>query len=201
MTFTFLDPFDITDLGVPDDWEEFDQSLGLPTIHNCDLGNPRQAFLWVFVGLPGVVGAPLVFPIEYWELVSFHMVELGLRNAAEPVKKYRPSTESLLEKNSAAGEWVSMEEPDPEPTTLADVTRANVPEDQRAALRTTMLDKLGFPEGAENVDMHVEELARRLKVNVDRLVMALADYGIENITVDSTIDRVVAERLIAHMGL
>ncbi|OZF40743.1 hypothetical protein CH296_00355 [Rhodococcus sp. 14-2496-1d] len=198
---TFTDLFDPTDLGVPDDWEEFDQSLGLPTIHNCDLGNPRQVFLWCFVGLPGVVGAPLVFPIEYWELVSFHMVELGLRLAADPIKKYRPTTESMLQKSTAAGTWVGMDEVDPEPTTLADVTRAQVPADQRAELRGVMLDKLGFPEGAEDVDMPVSELATRLKVNVDRLVMVLADYGIENITVDSTIDRVVAERLVAHMGL
>lgn len=197
----FRDPFAGVRLGKPDEWEPFDQSLGIPTRDNCDLENPRQTFLWQYVGLPGVVGAPLVFPIEYWELVSFHQVLAGARLAAVPQIKYRPSTDSMLNKTTAAGEWVDPSEPDPTPTTLADVTEAQIPESQRAELREHTLSKMGFPSGQESINMPVAELATRLKINVDRLVMVLAEFGIENLSVDSVIDRVVAERIVEHMGL
>ncbi|NKS02515.1 DUF2744 domain-containing protein [Rhodococcus hoagii] len=33
----------------------------LPTLENCDPNDPEEMFLPFFVGLPDVIGAPLVF--------------------------------------------------------------------------------------------------------------------------------------------
>ncbi|MFF1531504.1 DUF2744 domain-containing protein, partial [Cellulomonas sp. NPDC058312] len=95
------------------------EGSGVPTRENCDLRNPRQAFLWMFTGMPGVKGAPLIFPTEYWEMVSYHQWECGARPSAKPTKKYQVSRESMMNHWTAAGKWVGLDEPDAPQTTLA----------------------------------------------------------------------------------
>lgn len=57
-----------------------------------------------FAGLPGVVGAPMITGTEFWADVARHLIELGWRWAAEPIKTY--SAPSSLERAEAAGTWV-----------------------------------------------------------------------------------------------
>lgn len=57
-----------------------------------------------FVGLPLVVGAPMVMGPEYWLEVARHQVEVGIRICCEPIKDYRPG--ASIDKDSAAGLWV-----------------------------------------------------------------------------------------------
>ncbi|MGN0125729.1 MAG: DUF2744 domain-containing protein, partial [Rhodococcus sp. (in: high G+C Gram-positive bacteria)] len=61
-----------------DQWPAW-EGQGLPTYDNCDLTNPRQAMLWTFTAMPGVQGAPLPLPTEYWETVSWRQWMLGIR--------------------------------------------------------------------------------------------------------------------------
>lgn len=186
-----------------DDFPKWD-GVGLPTRDNCDLENPRQMFLWQYTALPGVVGAPMVFPVEYWELVSFHQWQLGSRLAEEPVKKYQVTQGSMLDPYSAAGKWVGLDEADPETKTLADVVD-EMPLAHQRELKQVVMDKMGFgpeqEEAAKTVGhMQVVDLAARLKINPDRLVMVLADFGLD-VTPESYVERDVGERLAAHLGL
>lgn len=58
----------------------------------------------LFVGLPGVVGAPLVMGPDYWVEIARHLVETGVRVCADSIKHYVPG--DSLDKSKAAGEWV-----------------------------------------------------------------------------------------------
>lgn len=66
-----------------------------------------------FVGLPGVVGAPMVMGEGYWRDVAEHLLELGVRIVADPIKHYEAGTS--LDRHEAAGKWVYDEDiPAPE---------------------------------------------------------------------------------------
>ena len=56
-----------------------------------------------FVGLPGVVGAPMITGPDFWADVARHLIELGWRWNAQPIKTYEAPTS--LERREAAGTW------------------------------------------------------------------------------------------------
>lgn len=192
-------------LGNVDDWEKWDEEFGLPQLSNCDLENPRQTFLWMFTAMPGVVGAPLMLGADYWELVSFHLVELGARLTGDRIKKYRPSDSSMLNRWTAAGSWVDVSEPDPDPETLKDIVKA-MPQADQMALRKVVTSELGLdgveplPPSAPAAHMSVTELAKRLDIDVARALQVLTDFGLE-VDAESWIDRGIAERVVVHLGL
>ncbi|MFD4294131.1 DUF2744 domain-containing protein [Rhodococcus sp. NPDC058532] len=112
----------------------------LPTIDKCDLSDPEEVFLWTYLGLPDVIGAPLVWPIPFWRKVSKHQIDCGLMlqcpscGHREPPKiKYRiDATEDLM--MGGGGRWVPADEPDPERDILAERLDAIRPDLQRAML-------------------------------------------------------------------
>lgn len=63
-----------------------------------------QAISALFIGLPGVVGAPLVMGPDYWLDVARHLIEAGVRLVADPIKHYEPA--DSLEASKAAGKWI-----------------------------------------------------------------------------------------------
>lgn len=70
-----------------------------------------QAVSVLFIGLPGVVGAPLVMGPDYWVDVARHLVECGVRLVADSIKHYEPG--DSLEAAKAAGKWCyDSHEPD-----------------------------------------------------------------------------------------
>jgi len=85
---------------------------GFPRRENCDLNNPRQAFLWMMVALPGVRGAQMVMPIAYNELVSEHLWKCGARPSADPVIKYQPPLANDPHWLTSPGRWVPVDSPE-----------------------------------------------------------------------------------------
>lgn len=98
----------------------------IPTRENCDLADPEEMFLWMFVSLPELKGALAILPFEYYRLVSKRMYELGARLGAEPTLKLRlPQTEEAW--LTGAGTWVPIDEPDPPVQEAVDIVRALPP--------------------------------------------------------------------------
>ncbi|GAA4758799.1 phage gene 29 protein family protein [Gordonia alkaliphila] len=61
-----------------------------------------------FVGLPTVIGAPLILADEVWREVAVHQLELGARICGDipAIKTYTaPTPAEALEVQSAAGHW------------------------------------------------------------------------------------------------
>lgn len=67
-----------------------------------------EAVAATFVGLPTVIGAPLLMAEEVWREVARHQLELGVRlcACAPPIKTYTaPTPEEALDVGTAAGRW------------------------------------------------------------------------------------------------
>jgi hypothetical protein len=86
---------------------------GVPTRDNCDPTNPREFALWAFTALPGVNGAPLMLPPDFFMAVSEHLWELGFRHVEEPIKKWRPPAAHDPHWATSPGQWVPLDTPDP----------------------------------------------------------------------------------------
>jgi len=185
-----------------DQWPAW-EGQGLPLRENCDLRNPRQAFLWMFTGMPGVVGAPLMLGTEYWEMQSWRMWILGARPSAKPTLKYQPPKNAVADRWTAQGEWVSMETPDLPQSSWTDVV-AQLPQSDRAELKQVVLEKMGFedvPElSAPAGHLQVSELASRLDVDGGQVVELLGNLGLD-VDPDAYVGREIADRLVAHLGL
>lgn len=185
-----------------DQWEPWN-GRGIPTRDNCDLENPRQAFLWMFTAQPGQKGAPLMMAGDYYELQSYHMWILGARPQRPPELKYRPPNNMVADRWAAQGEWVDLDEPDPPRTTMADIV-AKLPQQDRAELKQLINDKLGVEDVADPSTpagwLRVDALASRLGVEVDQVRQLLADFGMESNAFD-LVSRDISQRIAAHLGL
>lgn len=60
----------------------------------------------MFVGLPGLNGAQLIMPIEYFRMVSQRLWDLGCRPVEEPALEYIPPSASEPNWATSAGKWV-----------------------------------------------------------------------------------------------
>lgn len=111
----------------------------LPTRENCDLENPEEMFLWMFVALPGVKGAPMLMVMEYYRLVSQRLYDLGARLACEecghataPTLKYQLPRSGDPHWISGMGKWVTLDTPDLDEPTITTVVAALSPADKAA---------------------------------------------------------------------
>lgn len=180
------------------------EGRGVPTRENCDLTNPRQKFLWMYTAMPGMKGAPLMMPAEYWEMQSWRMSCLGADVVNEPLLKWQ-APESTINAHMAAGKWVDINTPEPDRKSIADMIRA-LPQKDRADLRAAVLEQMGLEDdgdrpGPPAMQYTVATLAQRLDTQVPDLLEVLANLGVPNLHAESRVGRDVADRIAAHMGL
>ena len=185
-------------------FEDFEPwgNKGVPLFENCDPDNPRQKFLPMFTAMPGLKGAPLLMPPEYWETVSWRMCVLGAAIVAEPGLKYQPPR-TVANPWSAPGKWVDLDTPDEPRPTLDDIVDG-LSQSDRAELGQIMMDRLGVePQTATAPppgQYLVSELARRLELDVDEVIRILGAFGLK-VGPDSLVGRDVADRIVVHLGL
>ena len=168
------------------------QGKSVPTLENCDPLNPRQAFLWMFTGA-GFSGFPMLHQSEYWESISEHLVEcLGIPldengRLLEPIgeslgwkarRKYLPPV-TVTNPALAAGQWVTADEPDPEPESVASVFD-RLPLHERVQLADAVKAQLGL---AEDVVMpgsvKVKDFAEYVSKTPEQAVAILEGWGIK----------------------
>jgi hypothetical protein len=123
-------------LGMGDDrsLSNYRFAQGFPTRENCDLSNPREAFLWMLVALPGVNGAMLTVPVGYNMAVSEHLWECGARPAAEPLKKWIPPKATGPHWMTSPGRWAPVDSPEDDQEHPADAALAKLTQQQKAEL-------------------------------------------------------------------
>lgn len=186
-----------------DEWPKWDAD-GVPLFENCDPKNPRQAFLPFFTAMPGIKGAPLIMTVDYWELQSWRMWLLGAKPTGGKRKlKYRPPA-SMTNAWTAQGEYVDISELDAPRKTLRELTR-ELPQNDRAGLKQMFLEELGL-EGDTSVPMpdgkfRADDLARRLDIPLQDLSVVLGRFGVRVDAPGDLVDRAVADRIMAHLGL
>lgn len=77
-----------------------------PTRENCDPNDPEEFALWAFAALPGVRGAPLILPTDFWRLVSKRMWDLGFRHSEAPKLEWVPPSATDEHWSTSPGRWV-----------------------------------------------------------------------------------------------
>ena len=78
----------------------------MPTRENCDPTNPREAFLWMLMALPGMKGAVVPWPIEYFMEISQRLWDCGARpDVGEQTVWYNPPRSGDISPMFAAGVW------------------------------------------------------------------------------------------------
>lgn len=177
------------------------EGKGLPLRGNCDLNNPRQKFLWMFTAPPGLKGAPLMMPVEYYEYVSWRLSILGADIVREPQLKYQPSSD-VVNAWTSAGEWVSLDTPDREIPSLAKSIEA-LPAGDRAEIKAYVIDKMGLGDEEPEVPIgkyRMSDLSERIGVSIEQLIEIMRNFGM-NLRADSLVGREVTDRILLHMGL
>lgn len=80
----------------------------IPTRATCNLADPDEAFLWMWVALPHVRGGPMILPETTHRRQSRHMWDLGARPVEEPTLEYVPASAAQPDWATSAGTWVPM---------------------------------------------------------------------------------------------
>jgi hypothetical protein len=129
-----------------------------PTKERCNPNCSSEAFVWQYVGLPGMKGAPLAFPTEYLKMVSQRQWDCGARPAdsvipPEVTIKYQRPRQTDPHWLTSPGVWVDKDEPDRDQFDIKEFV-TGLPRDARRQLA----EALGFdPEGAVPADQQIIE--------------------------------------------
>ena len=138
-----------------------------------DMGNAEQAVAWAMQFMPTLNGMPALIPSEFLAVWSRHLVEAGfchvdyLRGMADEdgnihvsklprqrIKLSPPIRGSRHGLNNA-WRWVDMDEPDPEPIRLPDITELQP--NEQAALLSQFAEAVMSPAAASQFAGGVEE--------------------------------------------
>lgn len=144
-----------------------EERVKFPLRENCDPTNPEEAFLWMLVGLPGMQGAPLPFPVEYLRQVSKRLWDCGARPSTEPAIKYRRPSSSEPNWLTSPGSWVAVDEPDDVRDPLGEALAAMTAVQKGELLQALKGDLTSGPaaEAVASLTMsqRIETMARLLK--------------------------------------
>lgn len=85
----------------------------IPTRDNCNLDDPKQMFVWMFVALPGVNGGYQIMPSSYNMLISEHIYDCGAMlkcpscgHMKDPAKVWIPPAANDPHWLTSPGRWV-----------------------------------------------------------------------------------------------
>ena len=82
---------------------------GLPRRENCNPNDPYQFALWALVALPNMAGGQLVMSVEYLQMVSKQLWDLGFRHVEDPVLRYRPPRGPDSYWLGVPGDWIPID--------------------------------------------------------------------------------------------
>ena len=111
----------------------------LPVQADCNPENPEEFAVWAMVGIPGMKGAPLPFPVKYLRQVSRRLWDAGFRHHPEcqTIKYKRPSANDPHWLTNP-GSWVPIDEPVEEKSLKEWVQ--SLPLGQRQAIANAILE-------------------------------------------------------------
>lgn len=147
----------------------------------------------LFVGLPGVVGAPLLMGPDYWVEVARHLVEVGARLCADPIKHYVPG--DSLDKSKAAGEWIY--DVDDVPETLEERAKRLAVE-QRETFLARVAEKRAAgelpPENATRQQRQAWRVKRAAQAESAAMDQTIAERAATETLKDSPVEQVAKSR-------
>lgn len=196
-----------------------------PLRDNSNLDDPEEMFLHLLVGLPGMKGAPLPFPVSYLRQVSRRLYDGGARLVADPIIEYHPPRTGDVNSMFSAGTWKPVGTAK-EPPIDVDISR--LPDSIRKELVRQLIasgeipgidptvgqdipDILRGPNApekpksesksdpksvpAEDLRIRVREVAKQCGVSNKTALKALKEIGSDVKSVNAAIDRSTAFKL------
>lgn len=112
----------------------------LPTREACDLTDPEERFVWMFLDLPPVKGGALILPVPMLKEISKHLSDAGAMlecpdcgcSPTPSVKWQRlPGHDPML---GSAGHWVDAATPDDDNAAVRDVLHSVKPDVHKALI-------------------------------------------------------------------
>lgn len=92
----------------PKQGEQQAKPAAIPMRGNCSLQDPDEAFLWMWVALPGMRGAPMLLSEAQHRMDSRRLWDLGARPVEDPILEYVPPTMAQPDWATSAGRWVPV---------------------------------------------------------------------------------------------
>lgn len=150
---------------IPPDFKEFNK--GIPTRDNCDLNDPYEMFLWMYVALPYLKGGPLMMPLDYYQFVSKRMFELGAMLKCEkcghekqPKLKYQRPLATDANWATSPGQWVPIDKPDRDDRRPAAIAADTLLTQQQAELFDELWKRLSPVQRKALMDQNEVEVNR-----------------------------------------
>ncbi|WP_280485349.1 phage gene 29 protein family protein [Nocardia cyriacigeorgica] len=118
--------------------------MRLPTQDNCNPDDPKEAFQWAFVALPFEGSTPFIVQPEAREEWSEMFHKLGFRHHPElQTHKIRPPWRGQQHALNATMEVVPVDEPDPTPVVVPDMSQYTLHEQAFVREQLRHLDRQG----------------------------------------------------------
>lgn len=144
--------------------------MSIPMYEDCNQDNPREAFTWALVGLPGPRNAPLMVHPDVLRNWSKHLWDLGFRHdPTQQTKEFHPPARGVTHWLNGSGQWLPTGTPRapqvsaPDMSQLTPHERAHVVQQLREAGDLAhLVDRRDIPAnsaavGVSDADGAVEE--------------------------------------------
>jgi len=146
-----------------------------------------------FIGLPGVVGAPLVMGPDYWTDVAHHLVECGVRLCCEPIKHYEVA--ESLDAKRAAGKWIY--DTDEVPETFEEKAQRMAAEQREKFLAAVAAKRAAGelpPEGVSRQQRQAWRVKRAAQAEAAAMDQTIAERTADDTLAGSPVESVAKER-------
>ena len=95
----------------------------LPTLETCNQDDPKECYQWAFIAMPFHGSTPFNVEDALRPEWSQQLWDLGFRHHPElMVKKFRAPFRGQQHALNNSGAWVDLDDPEPDPVALPDVT-------------------------------------------------------------------------------
>ncbi|MHC9531692.1 phage gene 29 protein family protein [Prescottella equi] len=107
----------------------------IPLQAMCDQSDPKTAFKWALVGLPWAGPQKFTPPSDLADDWSEHLWRLGFRHHPELQElKLIPPPRGQQHPQNATMQWVGIDEPEPPPAVIPDVSSKEYTRNEQAAI-------------------------------------------------------------------
>lgn len=158
----------------------------LPTVDNCDITDPEEAWLPALIAFPGIKGAPIPFPIEYLKILSKRLHAFGgPPNPEMQSVWYHPPRAGDISPMFAAGEWKDHPPEEASSIDLTSLSKAMQDEIRRQALELDgppapteegMAQESAPPKWPEKIKVHY--LAKKLGYTSREVLDICSEIGV-----------------------
>ncbi|WP_306365245.1 DUF2744 domain-containing protein [Nocardia sp. CC227C] len=126
--------------------------MRFPTQNQCDMGDPAQHLLWALAQVPMSRTQPMLLQESIARVMSKHLYECGFRHHPElQEKKLQLPHRGQQHMLNGSARWVSIDEVEPDPVVLPDMSAMTVHEQEHVINQLKQLGRIEEPATPRSV--------------------------------------------------